>query len=64
MTVEGSFDVPYRPKLFGKTMPMVFQLSRKALAKDEVFLILVLIYSESKRQEKMVRETNVESQTT
>lgn len=45
-------------------MPMVFQLSRKALAKDEVFLILVLIYSESKRQEKMVRETNVEFQTT
>ncbi|KIJ92944.1 hypothetical protein K443DRAFT_684900 [Laccaria amethystina LaAM-08-1] len=53
VTVEGSFDVPYRPRLFGKTTPMVFHLSRKALAKDEVFLILVLIYSESKRQEKM-----------
>ncbi|KAF8872443.1 hypothetical protein CPB84DRAFT_1737610 [Gymnopilus junonius] len=51
--VEASFSVPYRPVLWGKVKPLVLKLSRVALAKDEVFLILVFIYSEIKRQEKM-----------
>ncbi|KDR69742.1 hypothetical protein GALMADRAFT_160249 [Galerina marginata CBS 339.88] len=50
--VEATFAVPYRPQLFGKTTPVVLSLSRVALAKDEVFLILVFIYCEIKRQEK------------
>lgn len=52
--VEASFSVPFRPHLFGKSKPVVLNLSRVALAKDEVFLILVFIYGETKRQEKMV----------
>ena len=52
--VEATFTVPYRPQLFGKTKPLVLNLSRVALAKDEVFLILVFIYCEVKRQEKTV----------
>lgn len=51
---EAMFAVPFRPKLFGKAKPVVLNLSRGALAKDEVFLILVFIYCETKRQEKMV----------
>ncbi|KIM36902.1 hypothetical protein M413DRAFT_448828 [Hebeloma cylindrosporum] len=50
--VEATFTVPYRPQLFGKTKPLVLNLSRVALAKDEVFLLLVFIYCEIKRQEK------------
>ena len=52
--VEATFAVPYRPQLFGKKKPLVLNLSRVALAKDEVFLILVFIYCEIKRQEKTV----------
>jgi len=33
---------------------MALNLSRVALAKDEVFLILAFIYCEAKRQEKTV----------
>ncbi|RXW18793.1 hypothetical protein EST38_g7062 [Candolleomyces aberdarensis] len=51
--VVASFSVPYRPKLFGKLKPMVVNLETVALEKDEVFLFLVLIYSECKRQDKM-----------
>ncbi|KAF9553638.1 hypothetical protein CPC08DRAFT_767371 [Agrocybe pediades] len=51
--VEATFTVPYRPQLFGKVKPIVLNLTRTALAKDEVFLILVFIYCEVKRQEKM-----------
>ena len=51
----ASFSVPYRPKLFGKVKPMVLNLSPAALEKDEVFLFLVFVYCESKRQDKMVR---------
>ena len=52
--IEATFSVPFRPKLFGKAKPVVLNLSRVALAKDEVFLMLVFIYNETKRQEKMV----------
>ncbi|KAF8911698.1 DNA-directed RNA polymerase, partial [Gymnopilus junonius] len=44
---------PLPPSSMGKVKPLVLKLSRVALAKDEVFLILVFIYSEIKRQEKM-----------
>lgn len=53
--VEGKLSVPYRPHLFGKTKPVVLELSRTALKRDEVFLILTFIYCEVKRQEKTVR---------
>ncbi|KAF8816002.1 hypothetical protein BYT27DRAFT_7185731 [Phlegmacium glaucopus] len=49
----ATLSAPFRPQLFGKTKPVVLNLSRAALAKDEVFLILVFIYGEMKRQEKM-----------
>ncbi|KAJ3502258.1 hypothetical protein NLJ89_g8970 [Agrocybe chaxingu] len=51
--VEATFAVPYRPQIFGKAKPVVLNLGKGALSRDEVFLILVLIYSETKRQEKM-----------
>jgi len=51
--VEATLSVPFRPQLFGKEKPVVLNLSRVALARDEVFLILVFIYGETKRQEKM-----------
>ncbi|KAF8624258.1 hypothetical protein AX15_005963 [Amanita polypyramis BW_CC] len=49
--IVGTFSVPFRPHLIRKATPLSFDLSRKALEKDEVFLILLLIYSEAKRQE-------------
>lgn len=52
--IEATFSVPFRPQLFGKAKPVVLNLSRVALARDEVFLMLVFIYNETKRQEKMV----------
>jgi hypothetical protein len=55
--IEATFSVPFRPQLFGKSKPVVLNLSRGALAKDEVFLMLVFIYNETKRQEKMVSRT-------
>ncbi|KAF8190785.1 hypothetical protein BJ912DRAFT_1041807 [Pholiota molesta] len=51
--IEATFSVPYRPQLFGKTKHLVLNLSRVALMKDEVFLILIFIYNEIKRQEQM-----------
>lgn len=52
--VQATLSAPFRPHLFGKAKPVVLNLSRAALARDEVFLILVFIYGETKRQEKMV----------
>jgi len=52
--IEGKLLVPFRPHLFGKQPPVMLELSRTALSKDEVFLILAMIYLEAKRQEKMV----------
>jgi len=51
--IEATLSVPFRPQLFGKPKPVVLNLSRVALAKDEIFLMLVFIYNETKRQEKM-----------
>ena len=50
----GTFSVPFRPHLIHKAKPALVDLSRKALETDEVFLILILIYSEAKRQEGSV----------
>ncbi|KAF6746739.1 hypothetical protein DFP72DRAFT_922139 [Ephemerocybe angulata] len=50
--VVATFSVPFRPKLFGKLKPMVMNLGTPALEKDEVFLFLVFIYCEAKRQDK------------
>lgn len=58
MAIVAKFTVPYRPKLFGKLKPPTLHLTRTALSKDEVFLMLVLIYSEAKRQDRMVRGTS------
>ncbi|KAM6503879.1 hypothetical protein JOM56_000822 [Amanita muscaria] len=50
----GSFSVSFRPHLIRKAKPPSLTLSRKALERDEVFLILLLIYLEAKRQEGSV----------
>ncbi|KAJ7775974.1 hypothetical protein DFH07DRAFT_798933 [Mycena maculata] len=52
MTIAGQFCVPSRPRLFGKSKPTVIHLTTTALAEDEVFLLLVFIYEEVKRQDK------------
>lgn len=54
--IEATLSVPFRPKLFGKPKPVMLNLSRVALARDEVFLMLIFIYNETKRQEKMVSQ--------
>ncbi|KAF9523729.1 hypothetical protein CPB83DRAFT_898508 [Crepidotus variabilis] len=51
-TTSGSLSVPYRPHIFGKPKAVTLELSSEALRKDEVFLLLAMIYSEAKRQEK------------
>ncbi|KAJ7779742.1 hypothetical protein B0H16DRAFT_724797 [Mycena metata] len=51
-TIAGRFCVPFRPHLFSKSKPAVLHLTSTALAEDEVFLILVFIYEEVKRQDK------------
>ncbi|KAF8907535.1 hypothetical protein CPB85DRAFT_1311571, partial [Mucidula mucida] len=43
--VVGVFSVPYRPHLFTKPKPTTLSLTTAALEKDEVFLILIFIYS-------------------
>lgn len=50
--VAARLCIPYRNHLFHKTQPPVLHLTPTALLKDEVFMILVLIYSETKRQDK------------
>ncbi|KAJ7702705.1 hypothetical protein B0H17DRAFT_1042898 [Mycena rosella] len=54
-TSAGRFSVPFRPHLFSKSKPTVLHLTATALTEDEVFLILVFIYEEVKRQDKTVR---------
>ncbi|PPR01042.1 hypothetical protein CVT24_000576 [Panaeolus cyanescens] len=50
----GIFIVPYRPKLFGPMRPVTLKLTREALVKDEVFLILALVYEETMRGDRNV----------
>ncbi|KAK7051215.1 hypothetical protein VNI00_004715 [Paramarasmius palmivorus] len=50
--VVGRFQVPFRPHLFTKSRAPKLRIKGAALVEDEVFLILVLIYSEAKRQDK------------
>ncbi|KAJ6612655.1 hypothetical protein B0H10DRAFT_2051367 [Mycena sp. CBHHK59/15] len=54
MSIAGRFSVPCRPHLFSKSKPVVLHLTKTALAEDEVFLILVFIYSQARRQDKTV----------
>ena len=53
-TFAAQFFVAFRPYLFGKPEPSKIHLSKTALEEDEVFLLLVFIYSEAKRQDKIV----------
>ncbi|KAJ7662574.1 hypothetical protein DFH06DRAFT_1088205 [Mycena polygramma] len=55
-TIAARFTVPARPHLFTKSPPAVVHLTPDALAEDEVFLLLVFIYEEVKRQERTVRD--------
>jgi len=50
--VPAQFSVPLRPRLFGKPERSTLHLARVALEEDEVFMILVFIYSEEKRQDR------------
>ncbi|CAK5274795.1 unnamed protein product [Mycena citricolor] len=52
MSIAGRFCVPSRPRLFSKTPPVLLHLTKTALAEDEVFLILVFVYCEARRQDK------------
>ena len=54
MMIAGRFCVPFRPHLFTKNKPAILHLTQTALAEDEVFLILVFVYSEAKRQDNTV----------
>jgi len=58
MSIAARFSVPFRPHLFSKSQPAHLHLTKTALAEDEVFLILVLIYSEVKRQDKTNSSTD------
>ncbi|KAF7318906.1 hypothetical protein HMN09_00226400 [Mycena chlorophos] len=51
MLIAGRFCVP-RPHLFSKQPPTLLHLTQTALAEDEIFLILVFIYCETKRQDR------------
>ncbi|PBK70904.1 hypothetical protein ARMSODRAFT_911566 [Armillaria solidipes] len=50
--VAGTFAVPFRPHVFSKPTPTTLELTREGLAKDEVLLILIFVYSEAKRQDQ------------
>ena len=52
--IVGTFAVSFRPHLIHKEKLLSLNLSRKVLENDEVFLLLLLIYSEAKRQEDSV----------
>lgn len=54
MLTAARFVVPSRPHLFSKPKPTTLHLTETALAEDEVFLIMVFIYSEAKRQDNTV----------
>ncbi|EKM79534.1 hypothetical protein AGABI1DRAFT_128681 [Agaricus bisporus var. burnettii JB137-S8] len=48
----ASLSIPYRNHLFHKNKSPVLHIQPSSLLQDEVFLILVFIYSETKRQDK------------
>ncbi|KAJ7792395.1 hypothetical protein B0H14DRAFT_169391 [Mycena olivaceomarginata] len=52
MCIAGRFAVPFRPHLFSKSPPPMVHLTKRALDEDEVFLILVFIYCEARRQDR------------
>ncbi|KAG5641312.1 hypothetical protein DXG03_005545 [Asterophora parasitica] len=58
MSIAARFLVPSRPHLFSKPEPPSLHLTKPALEADEVFLILLLIYSEIKRQDRTGQPPN------
>ncbi|KAF8054254.1 hypothetical protein FPV67DRAFT_1552661 [Lyophyllum atratum] len=56
MSIAARFLVPSRPHLFSKADPPSVHLTKTALEADEVFLILVFVYEELKRQDRTVRD--------
>ncbi|KAK7044622.1 hypothetical protein R3P38DRAFT_2879832 [Favolaschia claudopus] len=52
MCIAGRFAISFRPHIFSKTKPPLVHLTARALEEDEIFLILVFIYNEVRRQEK------------
>jgi len=54
----ATFTVPHQPQLFGKVPPPTLYLSTNALLDDEIFLMLVFIYSETRRRDKNVRNSS------
>ncbi|KAF8190363.1 hypothetical protein K438DRAFT_1831943 [Mycena galopus ATCC 62051] len=52
MCIAGRFSVPFRPHLFSKSQPPRIHLTKRALEEDEVFLILVFVYCEARRQDR------------
>jgi len=52
MSIAARFLVSLRPHLFSKADPPSLHLTKTALEADEVFLILVMIYEEIKRQDR------------
>ncbi|KAH8825575.1 hypothetical protein DL96DRAFT_1734473 [Flagelloscypha sp. PMI_526] len=52
MYTSATFAVPGPPLLFSKPKPGTVNIDKVSLEQDEVFLILVFIYLEVKRQEK------------
>ncbi|KAK7052748.1 hypothetical protein R3P38DRAFT_2502203 [Favolaschia claudopus] len=51
-TTAGTFITPFRPHLFGPSKRPIIKLSQTALLEDEVFLLMVFIYEEVKRQDR------------
>jgi len=47
----AQFSAPNRPRLFGKTDPPTFSTEKTLHTDEEVFLILLFIYNEVKRQD-------------
>jgi hypothetical protein len=50
--LAACLTMPHRPHFFRKIKAPTLEISRVALLDDEVFLLLVLLYSEAKRQDR------------
>ncbi|KAF5314799.1 hypothetical protein D9758_019010 [Tetrapyrgos nigripes] len=59
----ATFRVPYRPHVFRKSKSdpntCTLSISRDALKEDEIFMILLMIYSETRRQEGMLVSSHI-----
>jgi hypothetical protein len=59
LMIAATMSVPFRPHLFTKMEPVILNITETALLDDEIFLLLVFVYSEAKRQEQNVRPHNI-----